>query len=347
MDVNQHFQFLLPDASYLNSVKRDITRLAQNAGFSELEIGKINIVVSEMASNLVRHVPPGGEMLVRLINDKNQNGIEIISLDVGPGMAEPNRMQEDGVSTFGSAGEGLGAIKRQSDFFDLYSQVDTGTIVLSRIYKTVGKEPENLKNEKLETGAILVSKRIGDNSGDGWHLKQNEKATYLLALDGLGHGEGAHTASQEGIAAFEKTQAESTNSMLLDVHKGLKSTRGAVGALACISTENKDFRYCGIGNITGKIFGFDNAGDLKVTKNLMSYNGTLGHIIPTSFQEQTAEWQPGNILVMHSDGLKTPVELNRYPRIHQHDASVIAAVLFRDYNRHTDDALVVIAKAKN
>ena len=93
MDVNKHQRFPLTDASYLSKVKRDITHLAGNAGFSETEIGKINIVVSEMASNLVRHVANGGEILARIIEEPNQTGIEIISLDRGPGMPEPQQCQ--------------------------------------------------------------------------------------------------------------------------------------------------------------------------------------------------------------------------------------------------------------
>jgi anti-sigma regulatory factor (Ser/Thr protein kinase) len=345
MDVNQHLQFLLPDASYLNSVKRDIARLAHKAGFSEIETGKINIVVAEMASNLIRHVPPGGQLLVRFLEEQGSvSGIEIICLDIGPGMAEPRRMLEDGVSTYGSAGEGLGAIKRQSDFFDLYSQPKTGTIVLSRIFKTEAESKKPAK-EKQEIGAIVVSKRVGDKCGDGWFLKQDAFNTYILALDGLGHGELAHEASQQAIETFKQIQTELPAEILLQLHEGLKHTRGAVGAIAKIRTDNKSFRYCGIGNITSRIFGFNDGGELIVTKNLMSYNGTLGHIIPGSFQEQTAEWHPGNLLVMHSDGLKTQVELKRYPKIQQHDASLIAAALFRDYNRGTDDAVVLIAKA--
>src|SRR5688572_20399628 len=156
MVVNQHYRFPLPEASYLSKVKRCIAQLASTAGFSETEIGKINIVVSEMASNLVRHVAHGGEILARILKEPNQTGIEIISLDRGPGMPEPLRMLEDGISTYGSAGEGLGAIKRQSDFFELYSQPETGSVVLSRIYKTVGFKPQKLPN--LEIGAILLSK---------------------------------------------------------------------------------------------------------------------------------------------------------------------------------------------
>ncbi len=347
MNGNQHQRFALSDASFSNGVKRDIARLATKIGFSETETGKINIVVSEMASNLVRHVPQGGELLVRLLSETGQAGIEIISLDKGPGMAEPQRMQQDGVSTYGSAGEGLGAIKRQSDFFDLYSQPASGSIILSRIFKTEGATSEESTKTNPETGSILVAKRLDDLCGDGWSLKQEPDATLLLALDGLGHGKPASVASEAAIRQFQKSSQDSLPDLLKELHAAIIHTRGAVGAVARICSKTRELRFCGIGNISAKVMGFGDGGGLQVMRNLMSYNGTIGHIIPANFQEQKADWLPGNILVMHSDGLKTPVDLNQYPKLHLHDPTLIAAALFRDFNRGTDDALVLIAKAKN
>ena len=162
---------MLADRSYLSLVKRDITKLAETYGFSETELGKINIVVSEMATNLVRHTTGGGEILVKP-TDPDLKGIEIICLDHGPGMANPERMMEDGISTFGGSGEGLGAIKRQSSFFDYYSRPETGTILLSRIFKNVASETQIPKPPKLEIGSVMVAKNGETICGDGWHCRQ-------------------------------------------------------------------------------------------------------------------------------------------------------------------------------
>ena len=119
MDVKHHQRFSLADRSFANIVKRDITRLAESHGFSPSEVGRINIVVSEMASNLLKHSPQGGDILVKYTTD---NALEIICIDSGPGMKDPQRMMQDGSSTAGTAGEGLGAIVRQSHTFDMYTQ---------------------------------------------------------------------------------------------------------------------------------------------------------------------------------------------------------------------------------
>ena len=56
-------------------------------------------------------------------------------------------------------------------------------------------------------------------------------------------------------------------------------------------------------------------------------------------------WTPASVLVLHSDGVSGSWNANSYPGLVPHDPSLIAAVLYRDHCRGTDDATVVVAKA--
>ncbi|MBK0402352.1 SpoIIE family protein phosphatase [Adhaeribacter sp. BT258] len=350
MDVKQHQRFIIADRSYLNLVKRDITKLAENYGFSENEIGKINIVVSEMVSNLVKHTSAGGEVLVKPVGD-DLSGIEIISIDYGPGMVDPERMMEDGVSTHGTAGQGLGAIIRQSAFFDYYTLPESGTVLLSRIFKQVVDSPflskPIPKPEKLEVGAIMVAKNGETVCGDGWEMAQTETNTYIVAFDGLGHGPDANAASTEAIKSFKQNLIDSPSNALRQIHADIRRTRGAVGAVCNIHKATGELDFCGIGNINGKIFGSNGQKTVSVLKNLVSYNGTLGHNIPNTMHDLRTEIQMGQLLVLHSDGIKSRWDVTKYPDLHRHDPSLIAAIIYRDFNRGTDDVLVIVAKAKS
>jgi hypothetical protein len=51
------------------------------------------------------------------------------------------------------------------------------------------------------------------------------------------------------------------------------------------------------------------------------------------------------MLIMHSDGLATGTGIEAQPRLALHDPSLIAAALYRDFNRGQDDATVLVAKA--
>ena len=82
-----HLVFKADDRSYFAILKKEIHAVALSAGFSEHKIGEIDIVVAEMVSNLVKHAG-GGQLLVKLVEDHNNQGIEIISVDNGRGMAD-------------------------------------------------------------------------------------------------------------------------------------------------------------------------------------------------------------------------------------------------------------------
>jgi anti-sigma regulatory factor (Ser/Thr protein kinase) len=343
MDANQHYRFTIPDRSFASLTKKDITRLAESFALSESAVGKVNIIVSEMLSNLEKHAPQGGELLVKAI-DKPIKGIEIICLDNGPGMNDPTCMLEDGVSTYGSAGEGLGAIQRQSDVFDLYSYPGVGTVIVSQVYKS-GSSPRS-NQQRYDIGSIMVSKPKEVDCGDGFVVVHQDNGVYLVALDGLGHGANAKEASQLAVTTFCDQPKSDPADSLRTIHNNIRRTRGAVGFVAFIDTQKLHMTYCGIGNIAGKIFSTDNTLGNLPYKNIISYNGILGHNVPGSFSNHTLEWSRNSILIVHSDGLKSRWDLSKYPNLQRHMATTIAAVLYKDNSRHTDDTLVLICKAR-
>ena len=74
-------------------------------------------------------------------------------------MSDVNRCLGDGYSTGGTAGTGLGAVRRMSVEFDIHSVPGEGTVVMSR----VGPAPA----PALAPSAL----RSGRNEcGDGWAL---------------------------------------------------------------------------------------------------------------------------------------------------------------------------------
>jgi len=345
MDVKQHRRFILPDKTYGNILKRDITGMAVSCGLAKSQVGKVNIIVSEMVSNLVKYSPNGGELLARCL-DVEAGGLEIICLDKGPGMHDPQRMLVDGVSTAGTAGQGLGAIKRQSDVFDLYSQPGSGTVILSRVYKSAGPVSGTTNTSCFEIGAVAVPMANQELCGDGWAVLDEKHNCYVIVLDGLGHGPKAQEASQQAVQVFARSLQHDPAAILRQVHEGIRHTRGAVGLVACIDASKQHINLCGVGNIAGKVFTASDAPLTTISKSVMSYNGTLGHNIPASLNTQELEWNNAKLLVLHSDGIKSRWDMSAYPNLHRHHPTTIATVLYRDHSRQTDDALVVVVRSK-
>ncbi len=340
-----HASFQLPDRSYLGVVRRDITRLVESWGFDAADTGRIDIVVAELTSNLLKHTLHGGELLVRALPGDSETpppltatAVEIIALDTGPGMRDPVRMLEDGTSTAGSAGQGLGAIRRASEVFDLYSHPDHGTALLVRL--TRRRKPLPPPAENWRCGAVVVPKPGEKSCGDGWAMRAlPEGGIQLLVTDGLGHGPDAELATLTAITEFEQSTALSPSELLQRLHVRLRGTRGVVAAIAELPP-NQQLTYCSVGNIAGRL------ANMLGAKNLVSGNGIVGHALSGALLTQRYDAAPYPWLILASDGLKTRWDLARYVGLATHDPSLIAAVLYRDHTRGTDDTIVLVAAVR-
>jgi hypothetical protein len=122
------------------------------------------------------------------------------------------------------------------------------------------------------------------------------------------------------------------------LHGALRSTRGAAVALAVVDLRSQTLRFVGVGNLAGYIFSGEES------RSLVSHNGTVGHSLH-KVQEFGYPFPPGSLLVMHSDGLATRWQLNAYAGLVSHHPSLIAGVLYRDFNRGRDDVTVLAARA--
>ncbi|HXS37802.1 MAG TPA: ATP-binding protein, partial [Flavipsychrobacter sp.] len=246
-----HISIVVPNRTYQAIARSEIKRIANTVGFTSNRLAEIEIIVAEMTSNLVKHTTAGGEILVKSIAGDNP-GMELICIDGGPGMESVFKMMEDGVSSTNTMGQGLGAIRRLSDDFDIYSLKDWGTILVSRIYINT---PAIQKKRPAEVRVLMVSKEGESVCGDNYHFNIN-KANQLkfILSDGLGHGKQAAIAADESIASFLSNPLLPPNEQIKKIHAAIKSTRGAVINISYLDFTNKQIMYCGVGNISSNIF---------------------------------------------------------------------------------------------
>ncbi|GLS22994.1 transcriptional regulator [Labrys miyagiensis] len=318
------------DPSQVSETRRIAATLAKERGFSSEELGRVSIVASELATNLIKH-GGGGELLLGEFDDASGTGIECISVDKGRGIRDIEASLKDGFSTAGSAGQGLGAIRRQSHAFDIYSQIGTGTAVLARMKTGKLGSPSDTRSA---WGAVSVPK-IGETAcGDGWHVVAFGRGETVMVVDGLGHGSLAAEAALAATRIFEKYSALPLPEIIERTHQGLRPTRGAAVAVARIDRVARIVEFVGVGNIAGSIISSTSV------KKMVSHNGTAGHIA-RKIQAFSYPYEGSGLLVMHSDGIGTAWTMDRYPGLISRHPSLISAVLYRDYNRGRDDATVV------
>ena len=109
-------------------VRRDVRRLAIDAGFSLVNQTKVVTAASEIARNTVDY-GGGGTVSVEIIRQGIHTGLRLIFIDQGPGIPDLKLALTDGYSTGGGLGLGLSGAKRLSNEFDVQSEPGKGTTV--------------------------------------------------------------------------------------------------------------------------------------------------------------------------------------------------------------------------
>jgi anti-sigma regulatory factor (Ser/Thr protein kinase) len=322
----------ITESSEIAQARRAVSALAARMGFHDEDTGRAALVATEICSNIVKH-GNGGELIAQPLEHGERRGLGLIGLDKGAGMNDVAKCLKDGFSTGGSPGTGLGAINRMSQYFDLYSQPGRGTAVLAQLWSE-GRAPSGAA---LEMGAIVVPKSGETECGDSWCHVQRPGGALVMAVDGLGHGLGASQAAKAACAVFQNEMSGSPAAVLQQVHTALRTTRGAAIAVLQIDWEHRQLLAAGVGNIVAAIV------DADAMKRIPSGNGIVGHATPT-IRELSYPLAPTASVVLHSDGLTTGWQPERYPGLLRHHAAIIAGVLYRDCKRGRDDALVVVIR---
>lgn len=303
---------------------------ARDEGLSESGIGAAAIVASEAASNLHKHAQRG-ELFISRLSERGSPGVEILSIDRGPGTNNLERWFRDGYTSSETAGTGLGAIRRLSQECAAYSQAGKGTVLAARIRPKAraGGSPE------LRSAVVSVPMQGEVVCGDAWAIRRTEQNTTVMIADGLGHGLFAADAARAATETFRDSNGTAPAALLTSIHQALRGTRGAAVAIASIDRGSRHIRYAGLGNIAGVILGGGKQ------RYMLSHNGTAGHEARV-FQEFQYEAPDRGWVVMHSDGITTSWTLDAYPGLIQRDPALTAAVLYRDANRERDDVCIVV-----
>jgi anti-sigma regulatory factor (Ser/Thr protein kinase) len=320
------------DSSHTGEARRMAMECASAVGFDHTECGKVAIAVTEMATNLFKHAQHG-KILCDAVSRNGRSGLRILSIDKAPGIHDVPAALRDGYSTYGSSGNGLGAVRRLSSVFDIYSRPGIGTCILAEFWPGANGN----HSDPFVIGVVSVPIRGENVCGDGWGVRLTANHSSFMVVDGLGHGALASEAAREGERIMAASRSTSPAAMLRDFHDALKKTRGAAASVVEISLETQTLTYAGIGNVSAAVI------DGYVRRGIANHNGTLGHQMP-KFQEFIVPWNKNSLLIMHSDGLSARWDLTQYQGLASKHPAIIAAMLYQAYSRERDDVTVLAAK---
>jgi anti-sigma regulatory factor (Ser/Thr protein kinase) len=301
---------------------------AQSLGFEEERRSDVGIIATEATNNVLLHAKTG-EFLVCPFEHANGGWLDLLSLDNGPGITDVSQAFEDGYSTAGTAGQGLGAISRLSDASSLYSLPRRGTVFWSRLGKIGSARYPSF-------GVVSIPVKGETECGDSFFALPGALRSLYMVVDGLGHGVGAAEAATEAVSVVQASVGETPTEILTRAHDALKKTRGAAMSLALVDHERQVVVCSGVGNVSTAVL------TGTATRGVPSQNGTLGAVLPR-IQEYTYPIEPHSMLLMYSDGLTSKCALAGYSGLQNQHPQIKAGLLYRDFSRRRDDATVLCA----
>lgn len=130
--VHQVYHVEADDFTRAGEASADIKRRLKQLGVSSAVLRRVAVASYEVELNLVIH-SDGGDLTLLV----DQDGVHLISKDVGPGIADIDQAMREGYSTaneearsmgFG-AGMGLPNMKRNADQFAIESALGAGTTI--------------------------------------------------------------------------------------------------------------------------------------------------------------------------------------------------------------------------
>ncbi|MBG6082875.1 ATP-binding protein [Rubrivivax gelatinosus] len=107
-------------------------RFCAEHGASPVFSAHVATAASELANNLWLYAERGGRLRLTLLQQGAHKGIELVSEDDGPGIADPALAMTEGWSSGGGMGCGLPGVQRLMDEFDLQTGQGRGTRVVAR-----------------------------------------------------------------------------------------------------------------------------------------------------------------------------------------------------------------------
>jgi hypothetical protein len=173
-------------------------------------------------------------------------------------------------------------------------------------------------------------------SGDAVVAREHAGRIMLAIIDVLGHGPEAHAVAVSAEAALDATSLSDPESAIMMLHDRLTNSLGAAAGIATVDSFTGHGRFVGVGNTVARVFG-------DTERRFVSVDGVLGQRRP-GLRPVEFSLEPGEVLVMHSDGVSSRFLLADYPMLRADEPNVIAREVIRRFGRNHDDAACLAAR---
>lgn len=181
----------------------------------------------------------------------------------------------------------------------------------------------------------LLSETACGDQADYWQLGPEH---WLLCLaDGLGHGPLAEQAAQQALACVASQLQTPLPELFEHCNRALRGTRGVAMSVVRVEPQGQ-VTLAGIGNIQVRHF------RPMHPEQSQRFSSNYGIVGAGYRQLKTLHCQllPGDLLLMHSDGISERFELDSYASDLLASPALLAERLLADWGKTHDDAAVIV-----
>lgn len=305
-----------PSAGY--AAARVARGAANDAGLPDVLAERAAVVAAELAGNIDKHTRGGSVFVQRSLTGR---GVDVLAADDGPGMTDLDHWLVDGNTTTATLGTGLGAVKRMATGFRITSSPTAGTLAAARVMDPAGPAFSG------SAGHFRLPREGEEYCGDAIALAEVTGSRTACVADGLGHGPDAAEAADAAMRVFTENPDRPLPHQLTNMHRALRTTRGAAVALVRVAPHRLEF--CGVGNVSGATVG----GSSRV---LLSTPGIVGFSLPAAPVRQLT-LAGDEAVVLHTDGVGSGWRGPGRPA----DVLLFAADVAHRYRNPRDDAALL------
>jgi anti-sigma regulatory factor (Ser/Thr protein kinase) len=316
------------------AAQQSVRGMALTLGFTDDASEELALVVAELASNLTKHGGRGG-LAFRPLQIGGRTGIEVEAQDHGPRMWGIERTLADGFSASGLLDHGLGTVSRFMDEVDVSSAPGSRTQIVCRRWIL---PPHHTRIARVwDVGVVTRSRRSAVENGDAFVIKEWKGELLVGLIDGLGHGELAQNAALAAQQYVQTHYDQPLDKIFSGAGRACRATRRVVMALARFPSLTR-MSFASVGNVEARASG----GGARIP--FAVHRGILG-TAEIRVCVQDFQWQSEWMLVLHTDGLRTPWQWSDSPGLEQEPAQTVADRLMRKLVNDDDDATVLAVKS--
>lgn len=174
-------------------------------------------------------------------------------------------------------------------------------------------------------------------NGDAIYVHEGDSYLLVSVIDALGHGPAAHRISMRVLDKLKQYLDNDPVRVINEVNREMLGSDGAVIGIGIVREDG--FEYSSLGNITCSVFGSQDT-------NMVTSDGILGSRL-RSFRKTRIRLHPGDMIIMHSDGVKKLRNFRHLRNSHLFSSEIFARMIVEELGSDFDDATALVLKVED